>query len=113
MQTLADFIQATRILLKDTMVGAYRYDDDMLKLALSFAFDEAFRIRPDMFVSSTIPNVMAMVAGDTVPVPNGYKMSFTYYMAGWTQMQDEEDTQDARAAAFMNKFTSQLLATAA
>lgn len=113
MKTLKDYTDASRILLQDTMVGAYRYTDDEYKLALSIAFDEAYRIRPDMFVKTVEPDIMAMAPADNVPVPRGYQAAFLYYMCGHVQLRDQEDTQDSRASVFLNKFVAQLLNTAA
>lgn len=113
MLIVQDYITTARILLKDTMAGAYRYSDDNLKLALHMAFFEAYRIRPDMFINKPIPNIKDAAVGDEVPVPNGYQMAFVYYVCGWTQLQDEEETTDSRAISFINKFTAQLLNVAA
>lgn len=113
MLNVQDYLTTTRILLKDTVDSAYRYDDTTLKLALHMAFIEAYRIRPDMFINTPVPNIKDAEAGDDVPVPNGYQMAFVYYMCGWTQLQDEEENTDNRAIGFINKFTAQLLNVAA
>jgi hypothetical protein len=38
-----------------------------------------------------------------------YRLPFVYFMVGHAQLRDEEDTADARASAFLTKFTSTLL----
>lgn len=113
MKTLEEYIKAARILLQDTM-PAYRYSDDEFKLSLELAFDEAYRIRPDFFVKVALP-LSIITQPDTYepPVPKGYQSAFLYYMCGHVQLRDQEDTQDNRASNFLNKFTAQLLTTAA
>lgn len=113
MQTVNDYIKASRILLQDTVADAPRYSDEDFRLALDISFDEAYRIRPDMFISNTIPSFITAAGETAVPAPRGYQSAFLYYITGWVQLQDQEDTQDARAGTLLNKFTAQLLTTAA
>lgn len=113
MNTLKEYIDASRILLQDTLVDSPRYSDAEFKLALSLAFDEAYRIRPDIFIRIEQPDIMAFTDSDIVPVPRGYQSAFLYYMCGHVQLRDQEDTQDSRASMFLTKFTAQLLSTAA
>lgn len=113
MKTLGDFITAARTLLQDTLTADPRYSDSDFKLALQLAFDEAYRLRPDLLHKVEAPNIMAMPDGDDVPVPRGYQSAFLYYMCGQVQLRDQEDTQDNRASIFLNKFIAQLLTTAA
>lgn len=110
-KTIADFIAAARIQLQDTL--SQRYEDSLFRLALDIAFDEAYRIRPDMFMDGTIlPSFITADLTTVVPVPRGYQSAFLYYICGHVQLTDEEDTTDSRAAVYLNKFTAQLLTTA-
>lgn len=111
MKTLQDFISAARILLQDT-TGAPRYQDEEFKLALTLSFDEAYRIRPDMFVKLPETSYVGSPPETVVAVPRGYQSAFLYYMCGHVQLRDQEDTQDNRATIFLNKFTTQLLTAA-
>ena len=112
MKYIQDYINAARIQLQDKL-EPFRYEDDTLVMALDIAFDEAYRIRPDMFVKEPDPNLIGAPLDTTVvPAPRGYQMSFVYYMCGWATLSDQEDTQDARAGVFLNKFVSQLSITA-
>lgn len=113
MLTVQDYITTARILLKDTVETAFRYSDANLKLALHMAFIEAYRIRPDMFIMKPLPDLKDAANTASAPVPDGYQMAFVYYVVGWTQLQDEEETTDNRAIGFINKFTAQLLNVAA
>jgi len=44
-----------------------------------------------------------------VPIDPQVRVAFVYYICGMAQLRDEENTQDARSAMFLNKFVSQLL----
>ncbi len=118
MITLDNYIAAARILLQDTLAGAYRYSDDDMKLALEIALDEAYRIRPDMFIAAygalaPAVSIIGQPGSYTMPIPRGYQSPFLYYMVGHVQLRDDEDTQDSRATALLGKFTAQLLAVSA
>jgi hypothetical protein len=110
-RTLQYFIDAARVLLLDTKLP-YRYDEAELRLALDLALDEAFRIRPDIFIRNEVENIMVADLTYEIPIPRGYTSPFIYYIVGHAQLRDDEDVQDARASAMLGKFTSQLLATA-
>lgn len=101
-----DFIDIARFQLQDTMEGAFRYDDAKFIMGLNIAFDEAYRLRPDIFIRQD--EKMYTSTTEDVDYPRGYKMAFVYYMCGFVQLSDEEDTTDARAGSFLNKFTMQL-----
>jgi hypothetical protein len=82
-------------------------------LALSLAMLEARKLRPDLFIgrSSAVPGY---TVNDTTAVvmDQQYRVAVLYYVVGHAQLRDEEDTQDARAAGFLGKFTSQMLTLA-
>ena len=108
--TVTNYVDAARALLSDATTP-YRYSDANLVLALSFGILEARRLRPDLFIDrfSAIPS---FTTNDTTAVDfdEQYRVALLYYIVGHAQMFDEEDTQDARAAAFKNRFTAQMLA---
>lgn len=112
MQTVQDYITACRIQLQDQRTDAYRYPDTDFQLALDLALDEAYRIRPDMFVDQAAVSIVSQSLSYVPPIPRGYQSAFMYYMCGHVQLKDMEETQDARASVYLNKFTSQLLQTA-
>lgn len=113
LETVEDYVDAARTLLQDT-VETYRYSDDELVLALSLAVLEARRIRPDLFLDRFDELPEFTDNDDTeVEIDAQYRTAFLYYIVGHAQLRDEEDSQDARAAALLNKFTSQLLTIAA
>ena len=107
--TVADYVAQARIPLQD-QVEPFRYATDDLVQALNMSVMQARRIRPDLFLK-TFSSLPSFSAADTTPVEVDpqYRVAFLYFIVGHAQLRDEEDTQDARAAAFINKFVSQLV----
>lgn len=114
LDTVQKYLDQARVLLQDT-TEPYRYSNLDLVTALNLAFLEARRIRPDLmrafFRDNEMPEYVVGSLGATVEVDPQYRMAFVYYMCGNIQLRDEEENTDARAAQFLNKFTSQLLVT--
>ena len=106
--TVGKIIDAARILLQDTRVGNYRYDDPSLILHLNDAVLEARRVRPDLFLPSfTLPAEYAAKT-DPFTLEPMYRPAFVYYVAGKAQLRDDETGQDSRATVLLNKFIAQL-----
>lgn len=112
LETVADYVALSRVLLQDTVDSPYRYADTELVTALSVALGEAKRLRPDLFLGlTTLPTYTAN--DDTVvPVDETYRMPFVYYMCGHVQLRDDEEVQDQRAAAFLSMFNAKLTSVA-
>lgn len=115
LDTVQKYVTQARALLQDQS-APYRYSDQDLVTELNLAFLEGRRIRPDLmrayFRTNEMPEYTTTdMATTAVAMDPQYRMSFVYYMCGKIQLRDEEENTDARAAAFLNKFTSQLLAT--
>lgn len=126
LETVQDYVTQARVLLQD-LVQPYRYDDASLVTALNLAFYEIARIRPDILIGinitqrtvsqidtgdADVPNYDAAYLTDVVPLPAQYRVAALYYICGNAQLRDTEDVQDARASAFINRFTQQLLTVA-
>lgn len=122
LQTVQDYVTQSRILLQD-MVVPYRYDDESLVTALNMAFYELARLRPDVVLRMNktqritfdvnngdlnVPNFTTTFILDVVPLSAQFRMPVLYFICGYAQLRDTEDTQDNRAAAFMAKFVAQL-----
>lgn len=107
LDTVQDYVTASRILLQDT-VQVYRYPDSDFVLALNEGILDASRLRPDLFMAYASTPSYAAVDGTAVTIDPMYRVAFPYFMAGWIQLRDEEYTQDSRAAAFMSMFTHML-----
>lgn len=111
LSTVQNYIDSARLLLQDT-VEPYRYSDATLLLHLNSGQYEARRLRPDIFAfADDTPQYTSV--GQTVTFPDMYKMSLVYYMAGLTQVIDNEDVSDGRAASFLDRFRATLISTAA
>jgi hypothetical protein len=111
LDTVANYVAEARILLQD-VVPTYRYGDAELLTALNLAIMTARRNRPDLFLSvTTLPffTVADIAANKAFAMDPQYRVAFLFFMVGWAQLRDEEDTQDTRAAAFIGKFTQQLM----
>jgi len=125
LETVQDYVSQARVLLQD-LVQPYRYDDASLVTALNLAFYEISRLRPDILLGmdvtqrttsqidtgdADVPNYDVSFLTDVVPLPSQYRVAALYYICGNAQLRDTEDVQDARASAFINRFTAQMLTT--
>jgi hypothetical protein len=108
---VAQYVSEARILLQD-QVETYRYADSELVSALNLGIMTARRNRPDLFLEvTTIPQFTEadIDNGTAFAMDVQYRVPFLFFIVGFAQLRDEEDTQDARAAAFIGKFTQQLM----
>ena len=111
LDTVTDYVAEARILLQDT-IPTYRYGDAQLISALNLGIQTARRNRPDLFMEVvTLPQFVVgdVAAGTAFAMDVQYRVPFLFFMVGFAQLRDEEDTQDTRAAAFIGKFSQQLL----
>ena len=111
LDTVAQYINEARILLQDT-VPTYRYADAELVMTMNLGIMTARRNRPDLFLEvATVPQFVVgdIAAGTVFTMDPQYRVAFLFFMVGFAQLRDEEDTQDTRAAAFIGKFTQQLM----
>jgi hypothetical protein len=111
LDTVQDYLDKARVLLQDT-VQPYRYSDAELVSCLDEAILECRRLRPDLlrnYFRTSLPDFSPTALTAPVPIDPQYRMAFVYYVTGQAQLRDEENTQDARATVFLNKFVSQLL----
>jgi len=108
LETVQDYIVAARELLQDTVPASYRYPDADLLRGIGTGLLEARRLRPDLFMGvKTIPKYTAVNA-TVVPLDEQYRSALLYYIIGRASLRDEENSQDSRGVAFLNKFVSQL-----
>lgn len=111
LDTVADYIGRCRIQLQD-LIEPYRFSDDDLVDYLNEAMMVARRVRPDLFVGRfrlSFPDYSAGAMTETVPVDAMYRPPFIHYISGMAQLEDQEDTEDARAVALTTKFSTQLV----
>jgi hypothetical protein len=111
LDTVADYISNARVLLQDT-VATYRYSDAELVGSLNLGLLEMRRLRPELMRSyfrTSIPTFSSTTTGASVPLDPQYRVALLYYICGNAQLRDDENTQDARATVFLNKFVAQML----
>ena len=110
LDTVQDYVNRARVLLLD-QVEPYRYPTADLVDSLNEGILEARRLRPDLMQSyfrTTLPSYTSTDLTPTVPIDPQYRTAFVYYICGQAQLRDDENTQDSRAAAFLNKFVAQM-----
>ena len=107
LDTVEKLITDARVLLQDTVDSPYRYADADLLSALNEAFPEAKKLRPDLFLTGSMPEYTT-VDGTAITVDPMYRVAFLYYVVGRAQMRDDEPSEDQRAAAFLGLFTAKL-----
>lgn len=110
LDVVQDYLDRVRVLLLDE-VEPFRYPTADLVENLNMGVLEMRRIRPDLMQSyfrGTLPDFDVSVLTAAVPVDPQYRVALVYYVAGQAQLRDEENTQDSRAAAFLNKFVAQM-----
>lgn len=110
LDTVQDYVTRSRTLLQDK-IEPYRYGDDDLVAALNEGIMEGRRIRPDLFqayLGEDLPEYSVAAMTTEVDIDPQYRTAFVYYMCGNAQLQDDENSEDARASMFLQKFTAQL-----
>lgn len=111
LDTVQDYIDRARALLLD-QVEPYRYPDLDLVEALNMGMLETRRLRPELLspaIQGPFPHFTPADKTVQVPMDPQYRSAFVYYICGQAHLRDDEITQDGRAAAFLNKFTAQML----
>ena len=109
--TVQEYVRQARVLLQDT-VEDYRYPTVDLVDALNRGFLEIRRLRPELvrsYFKTGLPDFSASALTATVPMDEQYRVALLYYICGQAQLRDDENTQDARATQFIQKFLSQML----
>lgn len=112
LNTVADYVRVARIMLQDQgVLQSPRYPDSNFVDGLNFALVSAMRLRQDLFINVALQS-FSTVDSSVVTMDPMYRMALVFYICGWVQLQDEEDTQDTRAAMFMQRFNTLLTGVA-
>lgn len=107
LDTVAKCIVQAREYLQDEKDAPYRYSDASLLRALTNAFVEVRKLRPDLMIGVTTPEFIA-VDNTAIPLNEMYRLPLIFFMCGTAQLRDDEETQDQRAAAFLSMFQAKL-----
>jgi hypothetical protein len=116
---VSDLLNRVRQVLQDEDQNNYRYPTSDLIGYLNDAVTEAYRLRPDLFIGtyakrrtliSDVPTTdYTQVA---FPLPDSCFVPVVGYVVGFTEIRDDEFSNDGRAMTFMTSFTQKLLGVA-
>ena len=114
--SVGDLIGQVRTLLQDTdnTSGSYRYSTDSIIMALNQGSADLFRIRPDLYLETgfVVKSYSIGHLDENIVVEPQYVSPLVFYVVGLVQARDDEQTQDARAAAFLQTFQKAVLTVA-
>jgi hypothetical protein len=108
LETVADYLRESRILLQD-FVEPYRYPDAALLRAMNMGFQEVRRLRPDLlrrYLRTALPVYDDIHA--SVDMEEQYRLPLVWFITGYAQLCDDEEVQDQRAAGFVAMFMNTL-----
>ena len=111
LDTVQDYVDRARVRLLD-QVEPYRYPTIDLVEALNMGILETRRLRPDLlrgYFNTSLPDFTVGALNAVVPIDPQYRVAFVYYICGHAQLRDDENNQDSRSAAMLNKFVAQML----
>lgn len=109
LDTVADYVTQTRVLLQDEYGPSYRYTSEQIVQALNLGLQRARQVRADLFLANDGVIPYFTVEDNTlVPFSPLYRQGLLYWIVGQIQIRDAEDVTDARAAAMQNAFITQL-----
>jgi hypothetical protein len=106
MATFQNIIDDARVDLQDS-VGT-RYTTAQLIGYANDGVREMFRIRPDFRLGSYGVVVPTYVVGDTLPIPDNYRMLLTNYLIFRAEVRDDEYAVNGRATLFLARFEKEL-----
>lgn len=106
MTTFQNIIDDARVDLQDT--AGVRYTTAQLLGYANDGVQEMFRYRPDFLLGRYTAASTTYVVGDTLPIPNQYRMLLTNYLVFRAEVRDDEYAVDGRAAAFLGRFEKEL-----
>jgi hypothetical protein len=116
MSVLGDLLAQIRTTLMDTDTssGQYRYSTDSIVTNINQGMLEMLRMRPDIFLENGFkaPTFNDNDLSTPLVIEPQFVPALVYYAVGFTQMRDDEATEDSRGSAFLGKFASMLMAVA-
>jgi hypothetical protein len=99
-RTILQVLTAVRGVIQDEM-APFRYSNADLMISFNEGLAETRRIRPDLFLDSLTEPLRFYTSADTamfLPLPDEYFSAFVNFVAGRTQVRDDEFSADGRAA---------------
>lgn len=104
MPTVQELIDSARVVLNDE--DAVRYTNPQMVEYANDALRELKILRPDWFLGQYTAAPVTYGQNDTMPIPDQYTVYVKDYLVFKANMRDEEQTSEARAAAFLSRFRS-------
>lgn len=114
-KTYQTAIDEAREILQDTDSDDYRYSNTILLNILNRALQELGRIRPDAFWTTfstddiVVPEITTSDLSTTFPLPMQFYLPIVSFIVAWTEVLDDEFTQDGRAGMLLAQFKQQVL----
>lgn len=107
--TMQSVLDQARITLNDADKDRHS-DADLLKFA-NRALDEAYRLRPDLFIGqfSSLTEGHQLAVGADFPIDGRFRSPVVDLVIGWAEMTDDEHSVSGRAAALLTKFEKGLI----
>ena len=105
-RTVQQVIEAARGIVQDAR-EPYRYSTSDLAGYVSEAMAEARRARPDLFMTTLrdpLPVYTASTLTAIIPLPDSYFSQVVNYVAGRTDLREDEFAQDGRAITLIQAF---------
>ncbi len=113
-KTYQTALDEAREILQDTE-EPYRYSDTILLNILNRALQELGRIRPDAYWATfstddiAVPEVAVGDLATTFPIPTQFYLPVVSFIVAWSEVLDDEFTQDGRAGMLLTQFKQQVL----
>jgi hypothetical protein len=113
-RTLDDVVREARYILQDTDTNNYRYPQSRLIDAYNIALAEAWRLRPDLFITQyaagvpTVSNTVTPLTSVAFPIDEMVFALFCDYVAGRAELADDEFSVDGRAFGLIANFKQAL-----
>ena len=109
MYTLDTFLTSVRELLKDEDAQNYRYSDASLIRTFNYGVAVLRDRRPDAFVvKEGFTELTESDRDSQLQIPIIFRTPMIYFVVGFTELRDDEFTDDARAVTLISKFESEV-----
>ena len=114
MWTIGQIITEVRKILQDTGTLDVRNPDEELYNAFNVVMTELRRMRPDAFHGqTTFTRYTKDDAATALPVEDQFVMPMVSFIVGYTELKNDQFTNDDRAGILLQKFGQQILVGAA
>lgn len=116
-RTIAELIDQARRVVQDERTEFQRHSDDKIISYFNNAIADARRQRPDLFLTVSTDNLWGdwpLYTTDDItdetefPLDLMYFSAFVEYLGGMLGIEDDEYSNDGRAAALLNRFTQKM-----